>query len=69
MANPCSVQNAICLPTVDLVNGKAILYPKLTHVVDGVLTAYTMVDEGLMSDDAKFREICDRYEDINFRVP
>lgn len=69
MANPCTVQNAIRLPTVELVNGTAIWYPKLTHIVDGLLTAYTIVDEILMSDDAKFREICDRYEDINFEAP
>lgn len=68
MNDPCSFSNPIELQNVNLANGDVIQYPKLTDLVDAVLTAYAQVERLLMSDETALRELCKEFDDPNFNV-
>jgi hypothetical protein len=66
MNNPCRFINPIQFSTVDLKSGDSIRYPKLAELIDGVLTAYSQVDQLLMADESKFNEMVKKFDDPNF---
>ena len=66
MNAPCSFSNPIELQNVNLANGDVIQFPKLTDLVDAVLTAYVQVERLLMSDETAFRALCKEFDDPNF---
>lgn len=66
MNNPCQFSNPIQFSNVDLAQGDSIRYPKLAELIDGVLTAYSQVDQLLMAGKSAFRDMVGKCDNPNF---